>query len=76
MAESGGRTLRIGERTLVMGVLNVTPDSFSDGSQFFSLDKALAHAEQMIAEGADITSMSAANRLVSEALPSCQRKRS
>ena len=37
-----------------MGVLNVTPDSFSDGGQFFSFDKAIAHAEQMIAEGADI----------------------
>jgi dihydropteroate synthase len=49
-----GRTLPIGKRTLVMGVLNVTPDSFSDGSQFFSPDKALEHAEQMIAEGADI----------------------
>ncbi len=51
---SGGRTLPIGERTLVMGVLNVTPDSFSDGGEFLSLDSALAHAEQMIAEGADI----------------------
>jgi dihydropteroate synthase len=49
-----GRTLPIGERTLVMGVLNVTPDSFSDGNQFLSPDKALAHAEQMIGEGADI----------------------
>ncbi len=49
-----GHTLRIGERTLVMGVLNVTPDSFSDGAQFLSADKALAHAEQMISEGADI----------------------
>ncbi len=37
-----------------MGVLNVTPDSFSDGGEFFSLDSALAHAEKMIAEGADI----------------------
>ena len=37
-----------------MGVLNVTPDSFSDGGQFFSTDRAVAHAEQMIAEGADI----------------------
>ena len=37
-----------------MGVLNVTPDSFSDGGQFFSFDKAIAHAEQMISEGADI----------------------
>jgi dihydropteroate synthase len=50
----GGRTLSIGKRTLVMGVLNVTPDSFSDGGEFLSLDSALAHAEQMIAEGADI----------------------
>src|SRR3977135_1278092 len=49
-----GRTLPIGERTLIMGVLNVTPDSFSDGGEFLSLDSALAHAEQMIAEGADI----------------------
>ena len=49
-----GRTLPIGERTLIMGVLNVTPDSFSDGGEFFLLESALAHAEQMIAEGADI----------------------
>ncbi|MBC8031131.1 MAG: dihydropteroate synthase [Pyrinomonadaceae bacterium] len=51
---AGGRTLPIGERTLVMGVLNVTPDSFSDGGSFFSLESSIAHAEQMIAEGADI----------------------
>ena len=48
------RSLPYGERTLVMGVLNVTPDSFSDGGEFFSLDRAVAHAEQMIAEGADL----------------------
>src|SRR5437588_12158219 len=48
------RSLAYGERTLVMGVLNVTPDSFSDGGRFFSFDKAIAHAEQMISEGADI----------------------
>jgi dihydropteroate synthase len=47
-------SLPYGERTLVMGVLNVTPDSFSDGGEFFSLDRAVAHAEQMIAEGADL----------------------
>src|SRR5256885_9823523 len=51
---SGGRSLPIGERTLVMGVLNVTPDSFSDGGEFLSPESALAHAEKMIAEGADI----------------------
>ncbi len=49
-----GRSLPIGERTLIMGILNVTPDSFSDGGQFDSVDSALAHAEQMIEEGADI----------------------
>ncbi|CAN5577537.1 MAG: dihydropteroate synthase [Pyrinomonadaceae bacterium] len=49
-----GRILPIGKHTLIMGVLNVTPDSFSDGAQFLSPEKALAHAEQMIAEGADI----------------------
>ncbi|HXM51599.1 MAG TPA: dihydropteroate synthase [Pyrinomonadaceae bacterium] len=47
-------SLPYGERTLVMGVLNVTPDSFSDGGQFFSFDQAIAQAEQMISEGADI----------------------
>ncbi len=44
----------IDERTLIMGILNVTPDSFSDGGQFLSVDEALAHAEKMISEGADI----------------------
>ena len=51
---SRGRTLPLGERTLVMGVLNVTPDSFSDGGEFFSFESALVRAEQMIAAGADI----------------------
>src|SRR6185312_12778924 len=46
--------LPIGPRTLVMGILNVTPDSFSDGNLFFSPDTALARAKQMIDEGADI----------------------
>ena len=41
-------------RPLVMGVLNVTPDSFSDGGRFIDPDRAAARAEQMIAEGADI----------------------
>jgi dihydropteroate synthase len=48
------RSLPCGERTLVMGVLNITPDSFSDGGQFFAFDRAVAQAEQMIEEGADI----------------------
>ena len=44
----------IGQRTLIMGILNITPDSFSDGGQFFDFDSALAHAEQMVTDGADI----------------------
>ena len=47
-------TMPIDERTLIMGILNVTPDSFSDGGQFSSVADALAHAENMISEGADI----------------------
>lgn len=42
------------ERCLVMGVLNVTPDSFSDGGRFVAASAAVAHAEQMLAEGADM----------------------
>lgn len=45
---------REGASTLVMGILNVTPDSFSDGGQFFTPEIALAHARQMIADGAHI----------------------
>lgn len=41
-------------RPLVMGILNVTPDSFSDGGRFFAIDAALERARQMLAEGADI----------------------
>ena len=71
---SQGRRLPIGERTLIMGIFNVTPDSFSDGGEFFSLDNALAHAEQMIAEGADIIDVGGeSTRPGGE--PSCQLKR-
>jgi dihydropteroate synthase len=42
------------EKTLVMAILNVTPDSFSDGGKFYSTDDALKQAEQLIAEGADV----------------------
>ena len=46
--------LKIGKRTIIMGILNVTPDSFSDGGKFFSLDDAVNHAIKMEKEGADI----------------------
>ena len=49
-----GRSLMLGERTLVMGVLNVTPDSFSDGGALTDAKAAIAAGEQMVAEGADL----------------------
>ena len=42
------------DRTLIMGVVNVTPDSFSDGGHYLSLDAAVAHAQRLIDEGADL----------------------
>lgn len=48
------RTLALGERTLVMGVLNVTPDSFSDGGRYFDADAAAERAMAIEREGADI----------------------
>ena len=46
-------------RPLVMGILNITPDSFSDGGQFFEPEKAIAHAREMAARGADIIDIGA-----------------
>lgn len=50
----GARSLELGKRTLIMGVLNVTPDSFSDGGRFVDPDKALEQAERLLDEGADM----------------------
>ena len=50
----GSQTLALGQRTLIMGIVNVTPDSFSDGGHFFSRDKAMAQALRLVEEGADI----------------------
>lgn len=50
----GDTDLRLGDRTLIMGILNVTPDSFSDGGLWEDPDKAVEHALRMAAEGADI----------------------
>lgn len=54
-----GKSLTVGERTLVMGVLNYTPDSFSDGGKWNSADTALKHMEEMVADGADIIDIGA-----------------
>jgi len=48
------RTLELGKRTRIMGIVNVTPDSFSDGGKFLDCGKAVEHAESLLAEGADI----------------------
>jgi dihydropteroate synthase len=53
------RTLVLGERTLVMGVLNVTPDSFSDGGKFYAEEQAMQHAVQMERAGADLIDVGA-----------------
>ena len=50
----GNRTFNTAEEAYIMGILNVTPDSFSDGGKWNSLDAALKRTEQMIKEGADI----------------------
>ena len=49
-----GKTLTLGTNTHVMGILNVTPDSFSDGGRYLDVQQAVAHAETMIAEGATL----------------------
>ncbi|MEJ5299625.1 MAG: dihydropteroate synthase [Thermodesulforhabdaceae bacterium] len=49
-----GRELALGDRTYVMGVLNVTPDSFSDGGKFYGIDRAVERAREIIDAGADI----------------------
>jgi len=49
----------IGAKPVIMGVLNVTPDSFSDGGRFQSLESALAHAKKLVADGADIIDIGA-----------------
>jgi len=50
----GARTLELGKRTLIMGIVNVTPDSFSDGGLYLDSEKAIDHALRLLDEGADI----------------------
>ena len=50
----GSREFDVWNQTYVMGILNVTPDSFSDGGKWNSMDRALKHVEDMLAEGMDI----------------------
>jgi len=52
--KAGKYELNLGTRTFIMGILNVTPDSFSDGGEYTNVDIAVKHAQDMILEGADI----------------------
>lgn len=52
--EAGGVTLNFDKETIVMGILNVTPDSFSDGGKFNEIEAAVTRAKQMVADGAKI----------------------
>jgi dihydropteroate synthase len=54
-----GRSLQLGDRTLIMGVLNVTPDSFSDGGKYDDPDRAFARAVELEEQGADIIDIGA-----------------
>ncbi|MDA0738605.1 MAG: dihydropteroate synthase [Nitrospirae bacterium] len=56
---AGGRKIALGQRALVMGVLNITPDSFSDGGRFLDPRHALDRAQKMVEEGVDIIDVGA-----------------
>ena len=56
---SDGKRLIVGKKTLIMGILNITPDSFSDGGKWNSIDAALRHMEEMVQDGADIIDIGA-----------------
>jgi len=63
-------TIQLGKRTAIMGILNVTPDSFSDGGDYFDFDKAIARGREMEQEGADIIDIGGeSSRPGSEAVP-------
>ena len=54
MMNCRGKSLTFGKCTRIMGILNVTPDSFSDGGRYLDVDHAIAYAHQMVEDGADI----------------------
>src|SRR5436190_12109171 len=68
--------LLLGARTLVMGILNVTPDSFADGGLHFDVDRAVEAGERMAAEGADILDIGGeSTRPGAEPLPEAEELR-
>ena len=72
----GNREFDVKNRTYIMGILNVTPDSFSDGGKWNDMDHALKHTETMIAEGADILDIGGESTRPGHTPAHCLRKRS
>lgn len=71
-----GRELLLGKKTLIMGILNVTPDSFSDGGLYVSKEKAVKRAMEMLEEGADIIDVGGeSTRPFAESVPVEEEKR-
>jgi len=67
------RSLQLGKRTLVMGVINVTPDSFSDGGAHFDRERAVEHAMRLLDDGADIVDVGGeSTRPGAKVLPSAE----
>jgi len=72
----GRAPLQLGERTLVMGILNITPDSFADGGRYLDPDRAVAAGLQMIEEGADLLDVGGeSTRPGAEPLPAADEMR-
>ncbi|MGD8881177.1 MAG: dihydropteroate synthase [Desulfobacterales bacterium] len=71
-----GYDMELGRKTCIMGVVNVTPDSFSDGGNFFTFDAAVAQAEKLVADGADILDIGGeSTRPFSEPVPEDEETR-
>ena len=58
----GNKNFDLTNQVLIMGILNVTPDSFSDGGKFNNLDASLKQVEKMITDGADLTDLAVSGR--------------
>ncbi|HEY8393923.1 MAG TPA: dihydropteroate synthase [Thermaerobacter sp.] len=69
-----GRQLRFGERTLIMGVLNVTPDSFSDGGRYNTPDRAVRRALEMVQEGVDVIDVGAESANIAASKPELEEE--
>lgn len=68
--------MELGRKTCIMGVVNITPDSFSDGGNFFTFDAAVAQAEKLVADGADILDIGGeSTRPFSEPVPEDEETR-